>query len=77
MKNLNYKWVLLIGAVLGLIVGTFNKDDWETIPMENNYVLSINHSTGEVWFLDPIDKDRWQKVGEPIHGFKVWFFGSD
>ena len=26
MKNLNYKWVLLIGAVLGLIVGTFNKN---------------------------------------------------
>ena len=60
MKNLNYKWVLLIGAVLGLIVGTFNKDEWETIPMEG-YVLQTNHTTGETWIMAPSSSVGWKK----------------
>ena len=85
MKNLNYKWVLLIGAVLGLIVGTFNKDEWETIPIAKNngddrgasiYIYRVNHTTGET-LLTRGNSNRWRKVLEPIHGFKVWLFGSD
>ena len=84
MKNLNYKWVLLIGAVLGLIVGTFNKDEWETIPIAKNrrddrgasiWIYRVNHTTGET--LLARGSNRWEKEVEPIHGFKVWFFGSD
>jgi len=85
MKNLNYKWVLLIGAVLGLIVGTFNKDEWETIPIaKDTFVLiyRVNHTTGETLLArGPGGSRRWVKYIEPIHGFKVWFkrawFGSD
>jgi len=72
MKNLNYKWVLLIGAVLGLIVGTFNKeDDWEIIS-DLPYLQYINHTTGEVHYKKILDK-RWKQGAKPIHGFKAWF----
>ena len=53
MKNLNYKWVLLLGAVLGFIVGAFNKDQWETrsVLSDDSALYRINLTTGEVWFL--------------------------
>ena len=70
MKNLNYKWVLLIGAVLGFAGGTFNKDQWETIAMSTSNSISttstslyrVNHTTGEVWFWRyGDDSSKWEK----------------
>jgi len=53
------------------------KDEWETIPMESG-IIHTNHTTGETWGLSVIrHEEAWQRIGEPIHGFKVWFFGSD
>ena len=79
MKNLNYKWVLLIGAVLGLIVGTYSKDDWEIISDMPYGLQYVNHTTGEVYYKK-ISEDhslneyiRWQQVAKPMHGFKAWF----
>ena len=74
MKNLNYKWVLLIGAVLGLIVGTFNKeDDWKIISKERG-LLRTNQTTGETWVLSTsINNQEWRRQAKPIHGFKSWF----
>jgi hypothetical protein len=81
MKNLNYKWVLLIGAVLGLIVGMYNKGDWETIPMPNSdsgTVINTNHSTGELWVWSPRapSKAEWVRIGKPTRGIKAWYLGS-
>ena len=74
MKNLNYKWVLLIGAVLGLIVGTFNKeDDWKIISKERG-LIRTNQTTGETWVLSTsINNQEWRRQAKPIHGFKSWF----
>lgn len=79
MKNLNYKWVLLIGAVLGLIVGTYSKDDWEIIS-DPGYFKYVNHTTGEVYYKDMeiIYRNKtytpeWRRIAKPIRGIKSWF----
>jgi len=64
MKNLNYKWVLLLGAVLGFIVGAFNKDQWETrsVLSDDSALYRINLTTGEVWFWQLRDNNnKWKK----------------
>ena len=41
-------------------------------------IIHTNHTRGETWGLSVIrHEEGWQRIGEPIHGFKVWLFGSD